>query len=96
MKHWRLAMALVALSLAGCDVPLEGLRDPSGVDAAGSADADPDAYISTAQHTDSGATSPSDAGHDALEDGSDEHAVEAGEPDSPTRADAREGPRHDD
>ena len=101
MMRWWLATTLVALSIAGCDVPLEGLRDPPGVDAAGSPDAaEPDAYISTASHVDSGATTQPDASHAVLEDasvdGNDAHAMEAGAPDSRTREEAGEGSRNDD
>jgi len=101
MLRWWLATALVVLSFAGCDLPLEGLRDPSGVDAAGITDAtEPDAYTSTAPHVDSGSTSPLDASHAVLEDGSgdgkDARAMEAGAPDSRTRTEAGEGAGDDD
>jgi hypothetical protein len=101
MTRWWLATPLVALSIAGCDLPLEGQRDTSGVDAAGSPDAaEPDASISTSPHLDSGATSHPDASHAVLEDGSadgnDAHATEAGAPDSGTEAEAGEGSGHDD
>jgi hypothetical protein len=100
MMRWWLATTLVALSIAGCDLPLEGQRDPSGVDAAGSTDAgEPDAYTSTTPHVDAGATSLPDASHAVLEDGSgdgnDAHALEAGAPDS-RPPEAGEGPRNDD
>jgi hypothetical protein len=101
MKRWWLAAALVALFFAGCDMPLEGLRDPSGVDASGNTDAtEPDAYTSTATHVDSGATSPPDAAHDAIDDGSgdgnDARAMEAGAPDSRKQEEAGEGSGDDD
>jgi len=101
MMRWWLATALVALSIAGCDVPLEGLREPSEVDAAGNTDAaEPDAYISTAQQVDSGATSQPEAGHlvlgDGSGDGNDARTTEAGAPDSRPRGEAGEGSGDDD
>jgi hypothetical protein len=101
MMRWWLATALVALSLAGCDMPLEGLRDPSGVDAAGSTDAaEPDAYISSPPHVDSGAATAPDASHAVLKDGSgdgnDAHAIEAGAKESGTRAEAGDEAGDDD
>jgi len=100
MLRWWLATALVVFSLAGCDVPLEGLRDPSVVDA-GSTDAtELDAYTSTAPLVDSGAMSQLDASHAVLEDGSgdgnDARAMEAGAPDSRTRPEAGQGTGDDD
>jgi hypothetical protein len=94
MLRWSLATALIALFLAGCDVPLEGLRDPLEVDAAGGADAQPEAYAPpTLPHVDAGAGTTPDASHTVLKDGSagghDATAMEeAGMPHPGPQADA--------
>ena len=95
MLRWSLSTALIVLFLTGCDVPTVGLRDLSGVDAAGSADAaEPDAYPPShpVPHVDSGGESAPDASQAALKDGAgdgnDAHAIEAGAPDSGPQADA--------
>jgi len=101
MVRWSVSTALIALLVAGCDVPLDGQRDPSGVDAAGSTDAEPEAYAPpSVAPVDSGAGGILDAGRSALKDGSgdghDAHAIEAGAPDSGPHADAGDDTGDDD
>jgi hypothetical protein len=100
MVRWSLSTALIALFLAGCDMPLDGLRD--SVDAAASADAEgPDTYAPPpVRRVDSGAETTPDASHTSLEDGSadgnDAHPIEAGAPDAKPPADAEDDSRDDD
>jgi hypothetical protein len=100
MLRWSLSTALIALLFAGCDVPLDGLRDPPQLDAGGSTDAEPDAYSPpTMLPVDSGGGTVADAGRTALKDGSedshDAHAIDASAPDSGSQDDAGEGTEDD-